>query len=79
MNCECESLRRKCPYLEFFWPVSSRIRTEYPYLTVLGQNAGIYGPGKLQIQAHYRQWMVIFSCEEPSIMMNFSTKRNGNI
>ena len=23
------SLREKCPYLEFFWPVFSRIRTEY--------------------------------------------------
>ena len=26
------TLRKKCPYLEFFWPVFSHIRTEYGYL-----------------------------------------------
>ena len=25
----CNTLRRKCPYSEFFWSVFSRIRTEY--------------------------------------------------
>ena len=26
------TLRKKCPYLEFFWSVFSRIRTEYGYI-----------------------------------------------
>ena len=27
--CDAFSLRKKCPYLEFFWYVFLRIRTEY--------------------------------------------------
>ena len=27
--CDAFSLRKKCPYLEFFWYVFPRIRTEY--------------------------------------------------
>ena len=38
-------MREKCPYLEFFWYVFSRIRTEY-------------GPEKLGIRTLFTQWDV---------------------
>ena len=45
------SVSEKCPYLEFFWPVFSRIRTEY-------------GPEKLQIRKLLTQlksiWKILF-------------------
>ena len=47
--CHCEnvsvSLLEKCPHLEFFWSVFSRIRTEYgeiPHISVFSSNAGKY-------------------------------------
>ena len=49
------TLREKCPYLEFFWSIFSRIWTEYgeisvtpytPYLSVFSLNAIKYEPEK---------------------------------
>ena len=47
MGLRCKlTLRKKCPYLEFFWYVFSRIRTkyedlrsEYPYSAQIRENA----------------------------------------
>ena len=52
------ALRRKCPYSEFFWSVFSRIQ----YLSVFSPNAGKYGPEKLQIRIHFRQWRSKHCC-----------------
>ena len=38
------ALRKRCPYLELFWSVFSRIRTEYGDLSVFSPNAGKCGP-----------------------------------
>ena len=43
-------MREKCPYLEFFSSIFSRIRAETG--ETLGQNAGKYGPDKLQDTFH---------------------------
>ena len=44
---QCSSLRDKCPYSEFLWPVFSSIRKEYVSLRIqyaFSPNAGKYGP-----------------------------------
>ena len=37
------SLRKKCPYSEFFWSALSRIRTEYGEIQSITQNNSEYG------------------------------------
>ena len=55
--------REKCPYSEFFWPVFSRIWTEYGEIrsiSVFSPNAGKYRPEKLQIRALFTQCLEVF-------------------
>ena len=56
---ERNTLHEKFLYLEFFWSIFSRIRTEYgeiiQYLSVLSLNAGKYAPEKLRIWALFTQ------------------------
>ena len=42
------SLREKCPYEEFFWPV-------------IGLNCGKYGPEKLRIRALFTQFLMLWN------------------
>ena len=62
------TLRKKCPYLEFFWSVFSRIWAEYgdtPYLFVFSSNVGKYGLEKLRIRTPFMQ------CDFPKVMLLF--------
>ena len=56
---ERNTLHEKFPYLEFFWSIFSRIRTEYgeiiQYLPVFSLNAGKYAPEKLRIWTLFTQ------------------------
>ena len=55
------SLRKKCPYSEFFWPVLSHIRTEYGEMFCISPysvrpNGGKYGSKKLRIRTLSTQY-----------------------
>ena len=56
------SLRKKCPYLEFFWSIFSCIRTEIDisYLVVFSSNVEKYGPEEFQIQTLFTQWLFLY-------------------
>ena len=61
------SLCEKCPYLEPFWSVFSRIRTEYGEtrsisLSVFSWNTGKYGPEKIRIRTFFTQCIRLISC-----------------
>ena len=63
-----DTLRKRCPYSEFFGPVFSRIQTEYgeigielkterySVLSVCSPNAWKYGPEKLRVWTLFAQW-----------------------
>ena len=53
IGMESVTLRKKCPYLEFFWSVFSRIWTKF------SPNAGKYGPKKLRIRTLFTQYKVV--------------------
>ena len=54
------SLREKCPYLQFFWFVFSRIRTEYgEILCIIQSKNGKSISAKLRIRTLFTQYKVI--------------------
>ena len=59
------SLRKKCPYSEFFWSVSCRIQTQYGEMRsisiVFSANTGKHGTKKLRIQTLFTQCLA--SCQ----------------
>ena len=58
-NRHRDTLREKCPYLEFFWsvffPHSDWIRRDTPYLSLFSLNAGKSGPEQLRIRTFSMQ------------------------
>ena len=60
--CEVFPLHEKCLYLEFFWSVFSRIRTEYGEILsmfVFSPNAGKCGQEKFQIRTLFTQCLCL--------------------
>ena len=53
--CEVFPLHEKCLYLEFFWSVFSRIRTEYGEILSMGK----CGQEKFQIRTLYTQCLCL--------------------
>ena len=57
------SLREKCPYSEFFWPVFSNIsdwiRRDTLYLPLFSPSAGKYGPKNFRIRTLFTQCVLI--------------------
>ena len=57
------SLREKCPYSEFFWPVFSNIsdwiRRDTPYLPLFSPSAGKYGPKNFRIRTLFTQCILL--------------------
>ena len=61
----CLILRKKCPYLEFFWSVFSRIWTEYRDLLRKTPNTDTY-------YAVLLNWEPMISFAAPAIKVNFN-------
>ena len=59
------SLRKKCPYLEFFWSIFSCIRNRYgkrqSNLSVFSLNAGKYKLEKLRIWSLFTEWVSFYT------------------
>ena len=66
------TLREMCPYLEFFWYVFSRIRSEYAFCS----NAGKYGPKKLRIRTLFEQFQISNLSECSRISLHVLTVRS---
>ena len=62
----------KCPSMESFWSVFSRIQTEQGDLSVFSPNAGKYRPKKLRIWTLFTHFLAPISKEEVKIIMGSS-------
>ena len=58
-------LREKCPNTEFFWPVFSRIRTEYGEIVQMRENTD---QKKLRIWTLFTKYSLILTCTLPSVL-----------